>query len=260
MGSSLNKTQTLYLKNNSGQTVTRGDVVIIDKTLADAFTLTGSSAYNLTMIGVVLDQTAVAAGVSCLIAVGGWVPTINLDVAANVGDSFFLSSTIKKATPHSTGKTGDFGQTLSSGQTPDALLFNSVQTQPATGTSTGIYTAISPKYLQDLLTGTWDGTIARITGTYTFDLQSAFNGLPSNITAINVSVSANFAGSGGGRLLSIRSRGDTVDQASSPASSDTAVRTTINGIIGVDTVNKDIDVIIFGSLTSGSCRVIGYFT
>lgn len=260
MGSSLNKTQSLYLKNNSAQNVTRGDVVIIDKTAADSFTLTGSSGYTQTMIGVVLDQTTVAAGASCLVAIGGYIPVINLDIASNIGDTFFLSSTIKKASPHSTGKTGDFGHTLNSGLTPDAILFDAIQLQQLTGTISGGYTAISPKFLQDTLTGTWDGTIARITGTYTFDLQSAFNGLPANITAINVTVSANFAGSGGGRLLSIRSRGDTIDQAGGAASSDSTVRTNVNGIIGVDSVNKDIDVIVFGSLTSGSCRVIGYFT
>lgn len=127
MGTSLNKTSSLYLKNNSGQTVTKGDVVVLDKTIASAFTLTGSAAYSLTQIGVVLDQTNVAAGTSCLVAIEGYVPVINLVTGANIGDSFYLSAVSKKAQSHSAQISGDFGYTLSAGTTPDAIILGSVK-------------------------------------------------------------------------------------------------------------------------------------
>jgi len=127
MGTSLNKTQSLYLKNNSGQTVTKGDTVIIDRSLASSFTLTGSSGYTLTQIGVVLDQTNVANGTSCLVAVGGYVPVINLISGSNVGDTFGLSSVVKKAIPHANILAGDFGQVLSAGTTPDANLWGDIE-------------------------------------------------------------------------------------------------------------------------------------
>ena len=138
MGTSINKTSALFLKNNSGQTVTKGDCVVLDKNLASAFTLTGSNAYNLTQIGVVLDQTNVANGTSCLIAIDGYVPVINLVTGANIGDSFCLSTTIKKAIPHGSMTAGDFGQVLSAGSTPDAILF---------GTTLGVGAAVIADYL-----------------------------------------------------------------------------------------------------------------
>jgi len=126
MGTSINKTQSLYLKNNSGQTVTKGDCVVLDKTVASAFTLTGSQAYSLTQLGVVLDQTNVASGQSCLVAIAGYVPQINLVTGASIGDSFYLSSVSKKAQAHSPQTAGDFGEVLNSGLTPDAILFGNI--------------------------------------------------------------------------------------------------------------------------------------
>jgi len=123
MGTSINKTQSLYLKNNSGQTVTKGDCVVLDKAVASAFTLTGSSGYTLTQIGVVLDQTDVASGQSCLIAISGYVPVINLVTGANIGDNISLSNVTKKSQSHNTQSIGDYGYTLNSGLTPDAVLF-----------------------------------------------------------------------------------------------------------------------------------------
>ncbi|SRR5258708_4071190 len=123
MGTSINKTQSLYLKNNSGQNVTKGDCVVLDKTLASSFTLTGSSGYTLTQIGIVLDQTNIASGQSCLVAIGGYVPVINLVTGASVGDNISLSAITKKSQSHNVQLVGDYGYTLNSGLTPDGVLF-----------------------------------------------------------------------------------------------------------------------------------------
>lgn len=149
MGNSLNKIDAVILTNNSGQAVSKGDVVIIDKNLSDSFTVTGSSALANSMIGVVLEQGGIASGGSGLIIVGGYIPQINLDASAGIGNTFGLSSTVKKATPHASFTTGDFGQTLSAGTTPDGLLWSYPQ-QAGGGGGTGSFTA---DYAQVLYTG-----------------------------------------------------------------------------------------------------------
>jgi hypothetical protein len=133
MGTSLNRTSALYLRNNSGQTVTKGDVVILDKTLASAFTVTSSVALANTTIGVVLDQTQVASGQSCLVAIDGYVPVINLITGASLGDTFYLSSVAKQAQSHSNQMAGDFGQVLSAGTLPDAILWGNPNQNPSDG-------------------------------------------------------------------------------------------------------------------------------
>lgn len=136
MGTSLNKTTAVYLKNNSGQTVTKGDVVILDKTLASSFTLTGSSQLANAQIGVILDQTNISNGTSCLVVVDGYVPVINLISGASLGDSIGLSSVAKKAISHATILAGDFGRVLSSGITPDAILGGIIQ--PPSSVTSGV--------------------------------------------------------------------------------------------------------------------------
>lgn len=137
MGTSINKTESLYLKNNSGQTVTKGDVVIVDKRSAASFTVTGSVALSNSTIGVVLDQTTIADQASCLIGVAGFIPQINLVSGASLGDTFYLSSVAKQAQPHSTILPGDFGQVLGAGTTPAAVLWSSPT--PNNGAISAVY-------------------------------------------------------------------------------------------------------------------------
>jgi len=131
MGSSINKTSALYLKNNSGQVVTKGDVVILDKSLAGSFTLTGSTQFAGSQIGVVLDQTNIANGTSCMIIIDGYVPVINLLSGATVGDTIGLSSVVKRGMSHRQQLPGDFGQVLSAGLTPDAVIWDNSNSIPA---------------------------------------------------------------------------------------------------------------------------------
>jgi len=123
MGTSLNKTDAVNLKNNAGINVNRGDCVVIDLFNSDAFTVTGSSQLSSRTIGVVLDTGGILTGTQGLIAFSGYVPQINLLSGSSIGQTIGLSSVAGKAMPHSTILPGDFGVVLSTGLTPDAILW-----------------------------------------------------------------------------------------------------------------------------------------
>jgi len=127
MGNSINHTVALNLKNKGNTNVSRGDVVIIDKANADAFTVTGSQGYSNSTIGVVLDQVGITTGSSGMVTIEGYCPQVNLISGSNIGDTIFLSSVQQKAQSHSTILPGDFGQVLSTGTTPDVILWGNFQ-------------------------------------------------------------------------------------------------------------------------------------
>lgn len=131
MGSSINHTVALNLKNKGNANVGRGDSVIVDRANNAAFTLTGSAAFSDSTIGVVLDSVGITTGSSGMVAIEGYVPQINLVSGSNTGDYFYLSSVQQKAHPHAGKLTGDFGQTLGAGTTPDAILWGSIVYAPA---------------------------------------------------------------------------------------------------------------------------------
>jgi len=123
MGTSINHTVALNLKNKGNSNVSKGDVVIIDKVTASAFTLTGSLGFIGSTLGVVFDQVGITTGSSGMVVIEGYCPQINLISGSNIGDTFYLSSVQQKAQSHSSIFPGDFVQTLSSGLTPDAILW-----------------------------------------------------------------------------------------------------------------------------------------
>lgn len=125
MATSLNKTDALTLANKAGINVNKGDVVVLDLLTASSFTITGSSQLATRTIGVVLDTGGIVTGSSGLIAINGYVPQINLLSGATIGQTINLSNVAGKAMPHSNVLPGDFGQVLSAGTTPDAILWGS---------------------------------------------------------------------------------------------------------------------------------------
>lgn len=125
MGTSINHTVALNLKNKGPQNVNRGDSVIVDTINNAAFWVTGSAQMTgRVTIGIVLDTGGIVTGTTGLVAIGGYVPLVNLVTGGNIGDTFGLSAVIGKAQSHSVPLPGDFGQTLGAGATPDAILYN----------------------------------------------------------------------------------------------------------------------------------------
>lgn len=121
--SGLNKTSVLYLTNNSGGDVAQGDVVIVDTSNPVSFTTTSTVGYAAGVIGVVIDPNGILNGAIGAVAFGGYVPKINLSGSASIHDTVYASATPKQADPHSTVQSGDFGQVLVTGTSPEAMLW-----------------------------------------------------------------------------------------------------------------------------------------
>lgn len=126
MNTALMRTVQLILTNKSGGGVAQGDVVILDTTTTASFTTTTTSGYLGEPIGVVLEPNGIANNASGMIAIGGYVPVINLSGAASLGDFVKTHSVAKQGLRHATPSTaGDFAAVLNTGTTPPAFLFGS---------------------------------------------------------------------------------------------------------------------------------------
>lgn len=136
MGNALNRSIVVTLKNKSGGSVAKGDVVVVDSTTGEAFTVSSTIGLSTDTIGVVIDPNGIANNENGLIAIGGTVPQINLISGSALGDTFGISSTPKYAIPHAIINVGDFGQVLGTGTTPAALLWGMPSQAGITGTST----------------------------------------------------------------------------------------------------------------------------
>lgn len=126
-------TVELTLNNNSGGGVAIGDIVFISDFLASSFETDasiglGAGAANY-RVCVVLDAT-IANGASGRIAYSGYVGQVNLSGAAVAGNFLYVAGTTSQATPY--GFPGDyagalpgaFGQALTAGTTPAAVIWN----------------------------------------------------------------------------------------------------------------------------------------
>jgi hypothetical protein len=126
MNTALNRTVIVLLTNKSGGSVAQGDVVVIDLTAASSFTTTTTPAYVDGSIGVVLEPNGIANNAIGTIALGGFIPKINLSSSASLGNLFKTHTVAKQAAIHAAPLvTGDFGFVLETGATPKAFLFGS---------------------------------------------------------------------------------------------------------------------------------------
>jgi len=129
----LNRTTVAILTNKSGGSLAFGAVVILDNTNANGFTTTTTSALATRCLGVIMEPNGIANNASGMVGITGWVPQINLDGAATIGQFFYTSTVAGQATPHSSPQLpGDFGVALSASATPPAILFGSAN-GPASG-------------------------------------------------------------------------------------------------------------------------------
>lgn len=118
----LNRTIQLLLTNNSGSDLALGDVVVMDNTLASSVKTTTLVQNRHETAGVCLES--IPAGSAGMVAVAGYVRRINLLSSASLGYKFHTSSTAKRATTSGgSAVLGSFGEVLSSGSTPEALLW-----------------------------------------------------------------------------------------------------------------------------------------
>lgn len=125
------------LTNQSGVSVTSGDVVIISTANDESFTTSTSSNYA-GFIGVA--QESISAGSNGRILIGGWAPSIN--VGANTvsrGQYLFHSTTAKTAIGAGFASLGAFGyvEKGGTGTTPTGIIFPPIQSAGSVALSAG---------------------------------------------------------------------------------------------------------------------------
>ena len=118
------------LTNKSGGTVNAGDVVIIDPANADAFKTTTTAAEEQTVMVV---QETILANATGIVATSGGVLIVNTNsVSTTIGHYLFTSTGAKIATASATRGPGAFGQVISGGADPEAIIWG-VGDQSGTG-------------------------------------------------------------------------------------------------------------------------------
>ena len=169
----LNRTTVALLTNKSGGALVYGDVVVLDNTNAKGFTTTTTSALSTRGIGVILEPNGIANNATGLVALSGWIPKINLNTAATVGQFIKTHTVAGQGTPHSSPQgEGDFGCALQASATPEAILFGTANPPGAAATPGGSNTQVQYNNAGALggITGaTTDGTtltlVAPVLGT-----------------------------------------------------------------------------------------------
>jgi hypothetical protein len=122
----LNRTVVALLTNKSGGALAYGDVVVIDSANASAFTTTTTGGLSTQQIGIIIEPNGIANNALGMVATGGWVPKVNLNAAATIGQFLKTHTVAGQATPHSSPQVeGDFGVALDASATPTAILFGS---------------------------------------------------------------------------------------------------------------------------------------
>jgi hypothetical protein len=120
----LNRTVAALWTNKSGGALTYGDVVILDNTNAKGFTTTTTGALSTRGIGVIVEPNGIANNATGLVATAGWIPKVNLNAAATIGQLLKTHTVAGQATPHDSPQAeGDFGVALQASATPEAILF-----------------------------------------------------------------------------------------------------------------------------------------
>jgi microcystin-dependent protein len=112
------------LMNGTGVGVVLGDVVILDSAGASGFTGTIVEGQTDDWVGVVLET--IGAGAIGRVCLSGYVPQVNLDGAAGLGDYIMTSAVSLQATPVAARAPGCFGQVLDVGTTPPAVLWGNL--------------------------------------------------------------------------------------------------------------------------------------
>lgn len=122
------------LTNKSGGSVAAGDVVIVDTGNNEAITTTTSARVEVSL-GVV--QEAIASNATGRVLVHGYAALVNVPSSVTRGHYVETHTVAKQATGNSSRRSGSFGQFLTGGTTPTALIWGRPD-QTASGGSTNL--------------------------------------------------------------------------------------------------------------------------
>lgn len=109
------------LTNASGGNLVAGDVVVIDPSADESFTTTTTALVADRLVGVLADD--IDDGEVGLVYVGGYVPFVNVNGVSVTRGYFLGTATVAGAAQAvSTRQAGTFGQLLTGGTTPTAII------------------------------------------------------------------------------------------------------------------------------------------
>lgn len=121
------------------------------------------------------------------------------------------------------------------------------------------YPLVITPALYDTTPTQWDATSNFAVGTYIFDLQDANNNLPSDIYAVVLFVQGRWSAASNSTWCVGRPRGSSA-AAFQIRALVANINTSIQAIVPVDAVNKDIELsIVNATMNAGICRAVGYF-
>lgn len=132
MASTRGRQVVIPLTNKSGGAVAAGDVVIIDTGNDAAFTTTTSGRSE---VSIGIAQEAIADNASGKVLVAGHAALVNVPASVTRGHYVETHTVAKQATGNSTRRSGSFGQFLTGGTTPTAVLWGQTD-QTAVGSAT----------------------------------------------------------------------------------------------------------------------------
>jgi hypothetical protein len=109
------------LTNRSGETISAGDVVVVDSANDESFTTSTTSNYS-GLIGIAQETIGLTSNGRVL--VGGYAPLVNTTGTVTRGLGLYQSTTAKKAQDGAKGIGGQFGELLTGGTSPTAIVFD----------------------------------------------------------------------------------------------------------------------------------------
>lgn len=146
------------LTNKSGGSVAAGDVVIIDTTNNAAFTTTTTGQAEVT---VGIAQATIANNGSGNVLLSGYAALVNVPASVTRGHYIETHTVAKQATGNAARRNGSFGQFLTGGTTPDAILWGQTD-QTASGGGGSVASDTIWDAAGDLAVGSGSDTAAKL--------------------------------------------------------------------------------------------------
>lgn len=152
----------LNLTNQSGGTRSPGDVVVIDAANNEAFTVSSTSNYATSHLGIVDETIGIAS--NGRVVVSGYARNVKVSGTATRGEWLYHSSTQATGVGGAAIGTGAFGQFLKggTGTTPSAIIFPTSQVTGTGGGGGAVATDAIWDAAGDLAVGTGANTAARL--------------------------------------------------------------------------------------------------
>lgn len=132
----------LLLTNKSGGALIAGDVVIVDTSNDTAVTTTTSARVEVT-VGVA--QEAIASNAIGRVLTSGYAALVNVPASVTRGHYVETHTVAKQATGSGTRRSGSFGQFLTGGTTPTAVLWGSTDQTASGGATTPAFVGVRGK-------------------------------------------------------------------------------------------------------------------